>query len=238
MARASLKGVLVHAPRPPDIAAMGPISFTAKDCADLTQWLADPSWPRGTMGISTLEGYLTALIAWPINLPSGAWLPRIWNDKGWRIPPVIDDALSFDRFVRLIAGYMQSLDLAISSDPPIFTPNLFPASSMAGRRVAPEVAWSAGFGAAMEMGALGGQWISPVVRAAIDMIARQSSRPPSGLSAQAGRELGQSILVLAAARTSRGPLGCLPLRARRTSTVLTGSALQSNLRDGLLRRRS
>jgi hypothetical protein len=190
------------------------------------------------MGISTLEGYLTALIAWPINLPSGAWLPRIWNDKGWRIPPVIDDALSFDRFVRLIAGYMQSLDLAISSDPPIFTPNLFPASSMAGRRVAPEVAWSAGFGAAMEMGALGGQWISPVVRAAIDMIARQSSRPPSGLSAQAGRELGQSILVLAAARTSRGPLGCLPLRARRTSTVLTGSALQSNLRDGLLRRRS
>ena len=207
------KGGVAHAPRPPDIATMDPVSFGAEDHDELTQWLADPGWPRGTMGISTLEGYLTALIAWPFRLSSGAWLPRVWNDKGWRIPPIIDDALSFERFLFLITGYMQSLDRAITADPPSFTPTLA-ASTIAGRRVAPEVAWSAGFRAAMEMGLVGALWISPAVRSAVDMIARQTMRPAGGVNGQAGRELAQSVLVLAAARNSRGPLGALPLRPR------------------------
>jgi yecA family protein len=206
--------VVAHAIRPPNIATMDPISFIDKDHEELTQWLAEPGWPRGTMGISTLEGYLTALIAWPFSLSSGAWLPRVWNDGGWRIPPIIDDAVSFERFLILITGYMQSLDRAISADPPSFTPTLLAESRIAGRRVAPEVAWSAGFRAAMEMGAFGALWISPAVRSAVDMIARQTMRPAGGVSGQAGRELAQSVLVLAGARSSRGPLGALPLRPR------------------------
>jgi yecA family protein len=166
------------------------------------------------MGISMLEGYLTALIAWPFSVSSGAWLPRIWNDKGWRIPPIINDALSFERFLCLMTGYMQSLDRAISAYPPSFTPTLLAASRIAGRRVAPEVAWSAGFRSAMEMGSFGALSISPAVRSAVDMIARQTMRPPDGATGKAGRELAQSVLVLAAARDSRGPLGALPLRPR------------------------
>jgi len=61
---------------PPNLQTVGPLPFTAQDFATLDAWLAEEGWPANRMDVAMLEGYLVALLAWPIELPPGAWLLR------------------------------------------------------------------------------------------------------------------------------------------------------------------
>ena len=161
------------------------------------------------MGLSMLEGYLTALIVWPISLSAGAWLPRIWGDYGWRVPPVIEDVSSFDDFVSLITAYLQRLDRDLTAEPSTFTPTLCPDSRLLGRPVAPAVAWSAGFRAALAL-AHAGQSVLPSARRAAEAIARLPAGRPEQAESDDLQTLRNAAQVLAAQRISRGPLGPLP----------------------------
>ena len=64
---------------PPNLETVGPVPFTAQDFAKLDAWLAEEGWPDGRMDVAMLEGYLVALLSWPIELGAGAWLPPIWG---------------------------------------------------------------------------------------------------------------------------------------------------------------
>ena len=64
---------------PPDLQALGSIVFTAQDFKILDTWLAEEGWPGERMDVAMLEGYLVALLVWPIQLAPGAWLPAIWG---------------------------------------------------------------------------------------------------------------------------------------------------------------
>ena len=70
---------------PPNLQNMGSLPFTPKSFAELDAWLAEEGWPPGHMDAAMLEGYLVALLVWPIELSAGAWLPPIWGIRGWKV---------------------------------------------------------------------------------------------------------------------------------------------------------
>ena len=72
------------------------------------------------MEIAELEGYLVALIAWPVGISSGAWLPRIWGHPGWKVPTKIAARSQYEEFVAMIVGFMQDLDRELSRQPARF----------------------------------------------------------------------------------------------------------------------
>src|SRR6185503_11840396 len=64
---------------PPNLRSFGAAPFGAPQRARLSTWLGEAGWPRGHMELAELEGFLVALIAWPVDISSGAWLPLIWG---------------------------------------------------------------------------------------------------------------------------------------------------------------
>ncbi|HEY5754229.1 MAG TPA: UPF0149 family protein, partial [Steroidobacter sp.] len=86
----SYRYIEVPALVPPTLNKFGQQPFTPRERESLAQWLHEPVWPRGTLNIYALEGYLTALLVWPVAVQPGAWLPAIWNETGWRVRPPID----------------------------------------------------------------------------------------------------------------------------------------------------
>jgi hypothetical protein len=60
--------------QPPNLRLIGDLPFTRHDREALSAWLAEAGWPRGQMDMPTLEGYLVALLAWPVGVAPGAWL--------------------------------------------------------------------------------------------------------------------------------------------------------------------
>lgn len=197
---------------PPDLRRLGTIPFNSEDREALARWLSEAGWPKGSMGITTLDGYLTAFVVWPIELRPGAWLPPIWNGSGWRVPPKIGSGVAYQKFITLIVGYLQEIDRRLSAVPPIYKPTLCVATRVAGRAIQPELGWAMGFQKALTLGATGVVSRSPVVMDAVRSIAcflsvpHRAATPPLDPAAV----LTEAVLVLAADRTSRGPLGTLP----------------------------
>ena len=66
---------------PPNPRDWGTLNFTPQDRAVLSALLADDGWPRATMDMAMLEGYLVALLVWPVGVQPGTWLPPIWGQK-------------------------------------------------------------------------------------------------------------------------------------------------------------
>ena len=201
---------------PPDLRRLGAIAFMSEDREALATWLAEPGWPKGSMDITTLDGYLTAFVVWPIALPPGAWLPPIWNGSGWRVPATIHSSVVYQKFITLIVGYLQEMDRGLSAASPIYKPTLCVDTRVAGHAARPEVGWAMGFQKALALGATGVAWRSPAVMQAVRSIARFLSAPRRTATSllDPGAVLTQAVLVLASERTSRGPLGALPARRK------------------------
>ena len=105
---------------PPAIATFGHQLFSLAEKNTLARRLQAPAWPRDSLNIYALEGYLCALLVLPIQLQPGAWLPPIWNLGGWKIPPPINNQESFAEFMELVFGFLRTLDQALSDTPPRF----------------------------------------------------------------------------------------------------------------------
>lgn len=206
------RSAVVQTLLPPDLARDIQPPFAMNDLMALARWLDDPSWPPGTLHIAVLEGYLTALLIWPVDVRPGAWMPPIWNDSGWRLPQPIADQGAYTDFVRLLGGFIQYLDARLPD-----LPLLVAASGRrsTGRDAAPDVRWATGFITAVTLWSHRQQWRSTAARRAVGIIGHTShghlasSDPDNG----AAEQLRRAIRVLATERTSRGPLGALPRRA-------------------------
>lgn len=57
------------------------VPFDANDFAKLDAWLAEEGWPADRMDVAMLEGYLVALLAWPIELPRCLASLRLGNTR-------------------------------------------------------------------------------------------------------------------------------------------------------------
>lgn len=198
---------------PPKVSELGHQPFTAAARLQLAKLLEDRAWPKETMDIDGLEGYLAALLVWPVELQPGAWLPPIWNQSGWKIPPPIATTAAYQAFLELVVAYLRALDAGLLADPPAFSSRM-PAPLRDGRS-APTAgfrSWACGFGRGLLQAAQSRVEPDLEAREAVRAIAvhaagrgRQSGE--QGTMRHAHEELQRSVLVLAAKRRSRGALG-------------------------------
>jgi yecA family protein len=202
---------------PPKLTELGHRPFTSHERESLAHWLQDGAWPRDTLNIYSLEGYLTALLVWPVALQPGAWLPPIWNETGWRVRPPIDTSDRYAEFLEFILGFVRTIDHGLLQSPPVFESSL----GLKFDRSLPDAQvraqhWALGFGRGLEQGVQ--MRVAPTegAREAVQAIAAYAAdQPPfsKGGLQHAESVLTKAVLSLASTRTSRGPLGTLPKRA-------------------------
>jgi yecA family protein len=192
---------------PPDLRTIGAVPFGDQQRARLTAWLREAAWPRDHMDLAELEGYLVALIVWPVGISAGAWLPPIWGERGWKVPTKIAARSQYEEFVALIVGFMRDLDRNLSRQPPRFESAVL-RGLKDGAGVEALHRWGKGFMTALTLGSQGLKWRSADAGAAVRVIAASTSAStPSGPRAVEAVE--NAVLALTALRPSRGPLGAL-----------------------------
>jgi len=191
---------------PPDLQALGSIAFTAHDFKTLDAWLAEDGWPAEHMDAAMLEGYLVALLAWPIQLSPGAWLPAIWGIRGWKVAAKIATPERYDRFLALVIGLLQELDRRLTATPRAPTFVLTSDCALISTRYFAAAAWSTGFMSALQFSATGLGSRSALSRAALEnIIAIASLRPKEpGSTSPVAAALRASVATLMDERPARG----------------------------------
>jgi len=198
---------------PPNLRTMEPVPFSAAEFASLDSWLEEEGWPDERMNVATLEGYLVALLVWPIELAPGAWLPSIWGVRGWKVAAKIDTAEMYGRFIALVTGLLQELERRLTISPCRRTFVLADDAKNISSPYFAGSAWSTGFMTALYQNSAGLQSRSLACRSAVESIASYASRrsqQPSAMPAAASA-LSAAIAILVEERASRGPLGPLPV---------------------------
>jgi yecA family protein len=189
---------------PPNLGTVGTVPFGDAQRARLTAWLREAAWPRAHMDMVELEGYLVALLVWPVAISTGAWLPPIWGERGWRVPKKIAGRSQYDEFVSLVVACMRDLDLRLSH------PSRFELSALHGmkdsvRRDALH-RWGRGFMRALTLGSQGLQCRNVIAGDAVRVIAARTSAS-AAFGPDVDEEIASAVGALTAQRASRGPLG-------------------------------
>jgi hypothetical protein len=206
---------------PPDLQMMGALPFKASDFTALDSWLAEEGWPPGRMDAAMLEGYLVALLIWPIALSAGAWLPFIWGIRGWKVAAKIATPATYDRFIFLIVGFLQELELRLTACPRLRTFVLEHHSPILSARYFAGAAWSTGFMTALHENSAGLSARSAAARSAVERIARYAplrSTHSNALAAVAA-DLSAQVAILMEERPTRGAIGPLTSTLSRVARV-------------------
>jgi yecA family protein len=182
---------------PPDLKDIGSIAFTADDHRHLHGWLSEEGWPKDRMNIDMLEGYLVAMIVWPVELSPGAWLPAIWGIRGWKVADKISAPALYRKFSLLIVGYRQHLASIVNTKPRSYVPGFRSASDDASESDA-AMHWSVGFLSALQGGAQGFNWRTAEVTAAVQVIASHTHSKSHGATAlkAIAAELGAAVVAI------------------------------------------
>ena len=190
---------------PPDLQSLGSIAFTEHDFTALDAWLAEDGWPIEHMDAAMLEGYLVALLAWPIQLSPGAWLPAIWGVRGWKVAAKIATPEQYDRFLALVIGLLQELERRLTAAPRAPTFVLANDRTLLSPRYFAAAAWSTGFMSALQFNASGLGSRTALSRAALEnIIAIASLRPKeSNAMIRVAGELRASVGTLMDERPAR-----------------------------------
>jgi yecA family protein len=199
---------------PPNLSTVGPLLFTDHDFATLDAWLAEDGWPDEHMDIAMLEGYLVALLVWPIELAPGAWLPRIWGIRGWKVAAKIATPENYSRFIALVMGLFQELEHRLVTSPPARTFVLGRDAPYISGRYFAGAAWATGFMMALQENSTGLGSRSPAVRSAVENIAHYASArstAPGALTSVAAA-LSAAVTIIMSERPVRGPVAALPLK--------------------------
>ena len=80
------------------------ITSACPETVELDHCLRDRGMPTGTMSVSTLEGYLVALIVGPGAPPEEDWLPRFWAGSRLACRVVASDQLRRSRHLSVLAN--------------------------------------------------------------------------------------------------------------------------------------
>lgn len=200
---------------PPDLQTLGSIAFTADDFKTLDAWLAEDGWPAERMDAAMLEGYLVALLAWPIQLSPGAWLPAIWGIRGWKVAAKIAAPESYDRFLALVVGLLQELERRLTAAPRALTFVLAGNCALASTRHFAAATWATGFMSALQFNASGLGSRTTLSRTALENIlaaASLRSKEPAAMT-RIARELWASVGTLMDERPARGAATLIPRAA-------------------------
>ena len=99
----------------PDVVRlMAPLSEA--EFNELDRFLASDATSDETMMIDALDGYLTALVIGPIDVPTDTWLPGIWGPKPDHAP-TFQSVEQGQRILDLILRHCNGIRWAIDYDP-------------------------------------------------------------------------------------------------------------------------
>jgi yecA family protein len=196
---------------PPNLQDMGSLPFTASSFIELDAWLAEDGWPPDHMDAAMLEGYLVALLVWPIELSAGAWLPPIWGIRGWKVAAKIATTDTYNRFLALVIGFLQDLERRLTAVPPLRPFVLDHRSPIVSASYFAGSAWATGFMIALHENSSGLGSRSASARSAVEGIARFASLRSTTAAAMASvsAELSAHVAKLMDERLFRredGPL--------------------------------
>jgi uncharacterized protein len=96
-----------------------PISETEID--DLEQYLDSNALSEGALNISSLHGFLPALVSSPSLVPISRWAPVVWG----REEPIFDSEEEAGHVVDLLARFYSSISEALENNPDEFLPLLY-----------------------------------------------------------------------------------------------------------------
>jgi len=198
---------------PPHLPDMGSLLFTASSFAELDAWLAEDGWPPEHMDAAMLEGYLVALLVWPIELSAGAWLPPIWGIRGWKVAAKIATTDTYNRFLVLVIGLLQDLERRLTALPPLCSYVLDPRTPIVSASYFAGSAWATGFMIALRDNSSGLSSRSAGARLAVEGIARFASLRSTKAAAMTSvsAQLSAQVATLMNERLSRTELGPLSL---------------------------
>lgn len=198
---------------PPNLQTVGAVAFSMQDFAKLDAWLAEEGWPADRMDAAMLEGYLVALLAWPIELPPGAWLPSVWGIRGWKVAAKIAKPETYATFLALVIGLFQELERRLTTSPPARTFVLGCAAPYVSGRYFAGAAWATGFMMALHQNSTGLRSRSAAVVAAVEDIAHFASLRSTDSSAlpTVAIALSVAVMTIVTERPSRRPIGRIAL---------------------------
>lgn len=99
----------------PDIVRlMAPLSES--EFNELDRFLASDATSDQTMMVDALDGYLTAVVAGPVDIKAEDWLPGIWGPDQTHAP-VFRDAEQGERIMDLIVRHCNGIRWALDYDP-------------------------------------------------------------------------------------------------------------------------
>src|SRR3984893_18314706 len=160
---------------PPDLQALGALPFTTLDFARLDAWVGEVGWPPERMDVAMLEGYLVALLVWPIEISPGAWLPPVWGVRGWKVAAKIASTMEYATFLALVIGFLQELEGRLVAFPRRPTPVLGNGMPYVSGRYFGGAAWATGFMTALHLNSAGLRSRSVGARSAVEGIAHYAS---------------------------------------------------------------
>jgi yecA family protein len=221
---------------PPNLHDMGSLPFTPSSFAELDAWLAEEGWPAEHMDAAMLEGYLVALLVWPIELSAGAWLPSIWGIRGWKVAAKIATTESYHRFLSLVIGFLQELERRLTASPPLRPFVLAHCDPILSARYFAGSAWATGFMVALRDNSAGLSARSASARSAVEGIAHFAAlRSTKSIAMESvSAELSACVVTLMEERPPRDEPGSLSLglsRAAAGGRPRHGATKNGNLND-------
>ena len=97
-----------------DVDLLSPLS--SEEMEELDQFLGSDATSYETMMISSLDGYLTAIVIGPTTLTFNQWFPGIWGPDEEDAPDFKDQAEA-ERIINLIVRHMNSIVSRFELDP-------------------------------------------------------------------------------------------------------------------------
>lgn len=207
----------------PNLDEFGHRPFAKPELQALAKRLQDPQWPRETLNIYGLEGLLTAILVLPLGLRPGAWLPLVWHETGWKIPLALQGAGEYHEFIESIVGMLRTIDAGLLGTPPKFVSTL----DVLAERYRPKTLhahqdWARGFGLAVSQSNYLKILPDSITHRTLYVIATHANPPAIKVQqrSHAPQTLQQAVIALAEVRTSRGPLGPLPMALKEATPAL------------------
>lgn len=99
-----------------------PTIVTDADLERLGAFLMSDAAPESAMDVSTLEGFLTALVIDPTVVPPSQWLPWVWDFEEGRADVEFADIDQANEMIGLVMGLMNRIADTFADDPANFEP--------------------------------------------------------------------------------------------------------------------
>ena len=113
------------------------------DLEELSDYLDSDLSPDDCMGLSDLDGFLTAIVVGPELIMPSEWLPMIWGDE----EPEFESAVHAETIIGLVMGRYNEIAAGFIADPEKFEPIFWRWPT--GEVIVTD--WAAGFLDAVEM---------------------------------------------------------------------------------------